>query len=207
MQKKKLSRREKEKLRQRKDMLAGALDLFSQKGYHNVSMHEIAKKTEFAIGTLYKFFKNKEDLYQSLVLEQQDSFHEIIMKAMEACEDEVAKLEAFILTKGRFFIANASMVRLYFAETRGSGFNVRSGLDSRIHEKHEVFLQQLAMVFKMGVKNKRFKKISNPYHLAVALESITNAFLFLWLELPERHPYPEDPNQILDILLKGLLTP
>ena len=54
----KLSRREREKLRHRKEMLDAALKLFSEKGFHNVSMHEIAQKAEFAIGTLYKFFKN-----------------------------------------------------------------------------------------------------------------------------------------------------
>ncbi|MEA3386146.1 MAG: TetR family transcriptional regulator, partial [Thermodesulfobacteriota bacterium] len=31
-------------------MLAAALELFSEKGFHNVSMHEIAKRAEFAIG-------------------------------------------------------------------------------------------------------------------------------------------------------------
>ncbi|RPJ04344.1 MAG: TetR/AcrR family transcriptional regulator, partial [Deltaproteobacteria bacterium] len=50
----KLPRREREKLRQRHEVLDVALRLFSEKGYHNVSMHEIAKEAEFAIGTLYK---------------------------------------------------------------------------------------------------------------------------------------------------------
>jgi len=54
MEKKKLSRREMDKLRHRHQMLVAALDLFSVKGYHNVSMHEIAGKAEFAIGTLIK---------------------------------------------------------------------------------------------------------------------------------------------------------
>ncbi|NCC26054.1 MAG: TetR/AcrR family transcriptional regulator, partial [Deltaproteobacteria bacterium] len=57
------TRRERERLRQRQDILAGALALFAEKGYHNVSMQEIAERTEFATGTLYKFFPSKEDLY------------------------------------------------------------------------------------------------------------------------------------------------
>ncbi|MEN6472395.1 MAG: helix-turn-helix domain-containing protein, partial [Syntrophaceae bacterium] len=64
----KLPRREREKERQRQEMLEAALGLFSDKGYHNVTMHEIAEKAEFAIGTLYKFFRNKEDLYRTLIL-------------------------------------------------------------------------------------------------------------------------------------------
>jgi len=102
MQEKKLSRREKEKLKQRQDMLTGALDLFSEKGYHNVSMLDIAVKSEFAIGTLYKFFKNKEDLYKTLVLEQADRFHVSLMKAIEEDNNEVEKLQAYIKAKGRY---------------------------------------------------------------------------------------------------------
>jgi hypothetical protein len=37
--------------------------------------------------------------------------------------------------------------------------------------------------------------------------AIRRAFLFLWLEAPESHPYPEEPDTILDILFKGLVEP
>jgi len=207
MQRKKLSRREREKLWQRQEMLAAALDLFSTKGFHNVTMRDVAQKSEFAIGTLYNFFKNKEDLYKSLVLEQADIFHETLMEAIEEGDDEVERLQAYIRAKGQVFRTNTSMIRLYFAETRGASFNIMAGLDSEIREQHSDFLQKLAMVFESGIKKKTFKKIADPYYLAVSLESITNAFLFLWLEAPERHPYPEDPDLILNIILKGLSEP
>jgi len=92
MEERKLSSRERERLAQRREMLAAALDLFSDKGYHNVSMHQIAEKAEFAIGTLYRFFKNKEDLYRALIREQSDKFHEALTRAIEEPGDEVEKL-------------------------------------------------------------------------------------------------------------------
>lgn len=203
----KLPRREREKLRQRQEMLAAALDLFSEKGYHNVSMHEIAEKAEFAIGTLYKFFKNKEDLYKALVLEKSDKFHEAITTAIEEPEDEIEKLRNYVRAKGQIFRDNVSVVRLYFAETRGASFNIMAGLDREIREQYGHFLEALASIFKSGMKRKRFIRIADPYDLAVAIESLTNGFLFLWLESPERHPYPEDPDTILNILFKGLIAP
>lgn len=203
----KIPRREKEKLRQRQEMLAAALSLFSEKGYHNVSMHEIAETAEFAIGTLYKFFKNKEDLYKALVLEQADRFHEALTKAIQDPNDEIEKLRNYVRAKGELFCANVSMIRLYFAETRGASFNVMAGLDPEIRERYGQFLQTLASVFERGMRGKRFNRIADPYHLAIALDSLTNAFLFLWLEAPERHPYPEDEDTILDILFKGLVHP
>jgi len=206
MEGKKLPRREREKLQQRQEMLAAAIELFSEKGYHNVSMHEIARKSEFAIGTLYKFFKNKEDLYRALILEKSDKFHDALMKAVEEPDDEIEKLRSYVRAKGQIFRDNLSLVRLYFAETRGASFNLMAGLDREIRDRYGRFLEALASIFKSGIKRKRFIEIADPYHLAVALESLTNAFLLLWLEAPERHPYPEDPDAILNILFKGLLS-
>ena len=207
MENKELPRREREKLRQRQEMLAAALALFSEKGYHSVSMHEIAEKAEFAIGTLYKFFRNKEDLYKALILEQADRFHDAVTRAIEEPDDEVEKLRNYVKAKGAVFRANVSVIRLYFAETEGASFNVMMGLDREIRERYGHFLQTLASIFESGMRRKRFEKIADPYHLAVALDSFTNAHLFLWLEAPELHPYPEDPDIILNILFKRLVGP
>lgn len=207
MQGEKLSRREREKVGQRQEILAAALGLFSEKGYHNVSMHEIADKAEFAIGTLYKFFRNKEHLYKSLIVEQADRFHEALTKAIEDADDEIEKLRNYVKAKGTVFMDNVSIIRLYFAETRGASFNIKAGLDGEIRERYDQVRHALASIFESGMKRKRFQKIAEPYHLAVALDSLCNAFLFLWLEAPEQHPYPEDPDVILNILFKGLVDP
>ncbi len=204
----KLPRREREKLKQRQEMLTTALELFSEKGYHNVSMHEIAEKAEFAIGTLYKFFKNKEELYKILVLELADKFHDVLTESIQEKGTEIERLRNYVRTKGELFRANVSMIRLYFSETRGANFNVMTDLVPEIRERYRRFLQTtLASVFEKGIRRKQFKKIADPYHLAVALDSLTNAFLFLWLDAPDCHPYPEDPDTILNILFKGLVEP
>ena len=139
MEDQKLPRREREKLRQRQEMLATALDLFSQKGYHNVSMHEIAEKAEFAIGTLYKFFQNKEELYKALVLEQCDEFEDSIMRAIEEPEDEVEKLRNYVRAKSEVFRRNLPFIRLYLAESRGASFNIKAGLDDEIRQRYYDF--------------------------------------------------------------------
>jgi TetR/AcrR family transcriptional regulator len=207
MEDQKLPRREREKLRQRQEMLAAALDLFSQKGYHNVSMHEIAEKAEFAIGTLYKFFQNKEDLYKTIVLERCDDFEDAFRRAMEQSDDEVEKLRHYVRFRGERFRNNLPFVRLFLAESRGISFNLRAGLDDEVRQRYYDILQRLASVFASGIHNKRFRKIADPYYLAVALDTAIDASLLLWLDAPERHPYPEDPDAILNIFFKGLMEP
>ncbi len=200
-----LSRREREKLRQRQEILAASLELFSENGYHSVSMHQIAEKAEFAIGTLYKFFQNKEDLYKALVLEQCDHFEAAVTGAMTVPEDEVDQLRQYIRTKSQRIRANLPFVRLFLAERRGASFNIRAGLDDELRKRHYVFLERLASVFESGIGKERFKGMADPYHLAIALDSIFDAFLLLWLDAPDRYPYPDDPDIILNILFKGLM--
>jgi TetR/AcrR family transcriptional regulator len=201
----KLPRREREKLRQRQEILATALDLFSQRGYHNVAMHEIAEKAEFAIGTLYKFFQNKEDLYKTLVLERCDDFQAACRQILAQSGDEVEKLRRYVRFRSERFRDNLPFVRLYLAERRGVGFNLKAGLDDEMRKRYYDILQSLASVFASGIDNHRFKKIADPYYLAVALDSVLDASLLLWLDAPERHPYPEDPDAILNIFFKGLI--
>ena len=170
-------------------------------------MHEIAEKSEFAIGTLYKFFKNKEDLYRALILEQTDKFHNELMQAIEEPDDDVEKLNNYIRVKSEIFRDNISMIRLYSAESQGASFNIMAGLDAEIREKYEQFLQTLASVFERGIERKRFRNIADPYHLAVAFESLVNAFLFLWVYNPDRHPHPEVPDSILNVIFNALVNP
>ncbi len=207
MDTKTISRRERQKISQREDMLTAALELFSEKGYHNISMHEIAVKAEFAIGTLYKFFSNKEDLYKALILGLSDQFHKLLSQAIESPGDEIEILRRYVQTKGEVFQDKVATIRLYFAETRGASFNIMAGLDQDIRERRERILKRIANIFESGIRAGRFHPIAEPYILAVALDNLCNAFLFLWLENPENHSYPEDPDAILNILFKGLVQP
>jgi AcrR family transcriptional regulator len=188
-------------------MLTAALELFSEKGYHNVTMQEIAVQAEFAVGTLYNFFQNKEDLYTALVLEQCDQFEAAFIQAIEAPEDELEKLRSYVRIRGERFRNNLPFVRLFLAESKGASFNLKAGLDEGLRKRIYGFLEKVAAIFKVGIQNGRFKPIADPYHLAVALDSVIDAFLLLWLEAPERHPYPENPDTILDIFFKGLVVP
>lgn len=47
-------------------ILTAALDLFVENGYHNVSVHEIQKRADVSIGSIYKHFGGKEGIAQAL---------------------------------------------------------------------------------------------------------------------------------------------
>ena len=98
---------------------------------------------------------------------------------------------------------NAVCIRLYFAEHRGASFNIKAGLDSEIRARCELMLHRLESVFADGMATGLFRRTAEPYHLALALDSLCNAFLFHWLE--EQQPYPESPDILLNIFFHGLM--
>jgi AcrR family transcriptional regulator len=59
--------REKEELRQ--EILVAARALFIEHGLKNVSMRKIAEKVEYSPATLYLYFKDKEDLFDTICAE------------------------------------------------------------------------------------------------------------------------------------------
>ncbi|MBT3254349.1 MAG: TetR/AcrR family transcriptional regulator [Candidatus Marinimicrobia bacterium] len=60
-----LSRKERDKLRNKEDILKAAVHLFAQKGFAETKLEDVAALAEFGKGTLYNYFENKDDLLLS----------------------------------------------------------------------------------------------------------------------------------------------
>jgi AcrR family transcriptional regulator len=61
-------RKERERERRRQQIIVAAKRVFSDKGFNKATMEDIASEAELSPGTLYLYFKNKEELYASLSL-------------------------------------------------------------------------------------------------------------------------------------------
>jgi TetR/AcrR family transcriptional regulator len=72
-------RKEREKLQRRKDIIDAAEKVFFSRGFESATMDEIAGKAELSKGTLYLYFKSKEDLQFAIFMRGSD----ILMKKMK----------------------------------------------------------------------------------------------------------------------------
>ncbi len=61
-------RKEREKERRRQQIMVAAKKVFTDKGFSKATMDDIASEAELSPGTIYLYFKNKEELYASLSL-------------------------------------------------------------------------------------------------------------------------------------------
>ena len=72
-------RKEREKLQRRKDIIDAAEKVFFSRGFESATMDEIALVAELSKGTLYLYFKSKEDLQFAIFMRGSD----ILMKMMK----------------------------------------------------------------------------------------------------------------------------
>jgi len=201
-----LSRRERENIRQRNEMLEAALELFAAKGYHNVSMLEIANRAEYSVGTLYKFFENKEDLYKQLVMERARRYHRVLKEALASREENVLEtVKKYIIARWQMFKDDLPFLRLYFAETKGASFNIKAGLDQEIRKLFDEVMNELASVLGRGVRSGLFRPIDSDL-LALSLEGIIHSFLLSWYVNPEENSYEDRIPIIFDLFLHGSLA-
>ena len=61
-------RKQRERERRRQQIIVAAKRVFSEKGFSKTTMEDIAREAELSPGTLYQYFKNKDELYASLSL-------------------------------------------------------------------------------------------------------------------------------------------
>jgi len=61
-------RKGRERERRRQQIIVAAKRVFSEKGFNKATMEDIAKEAELSPGTIYLYFKNKDELYASLSL-------------------------------------------------------------------------------------------------------------------------------------------
>jgi len=73
-----------------------ALRLFVQKGYHSVTVPDIVKESGVSTGSIYSYFKNKEDLAEQIYQQVQSRFNQQLAARLVHKETTYDKLKAFV---------------------------------------------------------------------------------------------------------------
>lgn len=71
----------------RQNIMSAAEKLFSEKGFDKTSMDDIAKAAQYSKATLYVYFKNKDEIVNSLTLESMKQLYEHLHEAHKQHSD------------------------------------------------------------------------------------------------------------------------
>ncbi len=82
----------------KKKILAAAIRVFSSSGYANANMRMIAKASGLSIGSLYLYFKNKEELFSTLIKTRLDTILELGREILDKNDTPENTFRCFIST-------------------------------------------------------------------------------------------------------------
>jgi AcrR family transcriptional regulator len=198
-----IDRKEREHQAHRKEILAAAERLFAAKGFFHTTVSEIAHQAQFGTGTLYKYFKSKEDLYFTLIVEKTETINRLVKAEFSRKISPREKIERALRLQLEFIEQNRDFFRIYISERSRFEWTIKEKLGKGIHDKMVAYIQTLAKAIKEGIKEGVFIP-KDPLDLAHALVGIVNSFVFEWLISPRPYLLISKMDTILDIFLMGV---
>jgi AcrR family transcriptional regulator len=101
--------------REREEAILGAARcVFAAKGYEGTRIQDVADSMGIAKGTVYLYFRSKEDLYWGALRAGLAELHARSEQALERESGVEAKLRAFVATRLRHFDEQRDFFRVYF---------------------------------------------------------------------------------------------
>lgn len=147
-------RKEREKERRRQQILVSAKRVFSDRGYTRTTMEDIANEAELSPGTLYLYFKNKEELFASLSLR---ILQYMIIRLEEVSSDTKInpgeKLEALKLAMFDVYdFDTASIINMFHLQSSEALKNISSQVLAEFNTLSSTSMGLLASIFKGSAK-------------------------------------------------------
>jgi len=198
-----LTRKERDRLLRRADILSAAEHVFALKGYYEATIADIAKEAQYATGTVYLYFKDKDALYLSLVEHKYKGLLSILKDQTAKVKTAREKIEIFIREKLSFFERNQGFFRIFVSERNKS----QAIKLNRLHKlsvimQHKEFVIEL---IKMAQHEHIIRNDYPPEKIADVILSIFMSVVFGHLknETKETKHLRGMSDFILDIFLNG----
>lgn len=187
--------------KKQQDILKAATRIFAQRDYHKVTMEEIADAAKVGKGTLYRYYKNKEDLYFSIIKKGLETLYEYITREAEKEEDLLSRIKKVISCALIFFEKNKPFVKVFLQEEvkfQTKGFiHCKESLDKSIRLIENLIAQ--------GQKEGVFKTVDVSV-AASLLIGMSKAIFLKSLEMTSRLNVQENTELIAQVFLYGLIN-
>lgn len=177
--------REQTKDQKKNDILAAAKKLFRRYGVKKTTMRDIAAESGLAVGTLYLYFENRDEVVLACADEFEQVHHETASAAVKGEGTPADRLKQYILARFRA-AAETRTSDSHVAEIARAVVRVRP---TRLEDESLIMQRTVLELFAQGNKSGQFHISDPPRAMMVFLYSIA---WFFPIEKSEFIPEPDE---------------
>jgi TetR/AcrR family fatty acid metabolism transcriptional regulator len=181
-------------------IIRAAIRVFAHNGYFNSKVADIAREAGVADGTVYLYFKSKEEILHSIFDRSVDEAVADARKQLDAISDPREKLRQIARLHLERLGADRDLAVVFQVELRGS---------TKFMEEFSAagFAEYLALIrsaFEEGQRAGVFRADLNAKIVAKILFGALDEMATNWILSPRRYKLAPMADQVLDILLNGV---
>jgi TetR/AcrR family transcriptional regulator, fatty acid metabolism regulator protein len=180
-------------------IIDAAVVVIAENGYHQAQVSKIAKQAGVADGTIYLYFKNKEDILISLFQEKMGYFVEKIEEGIAGKEKAVEKLLTLVESHFRMLSEDPHLAIVTQLELRQSNKDLRLKIN-------EVLKGYLKVVEKILIEGKENGEFSGSLDVRLARQMIFGTIdetVTTWVMNDQKYDLPALSKDVHELLIKG----
>ncbi|MBO2536029.1 MULTISPECIES: TetR/AcrR family transcriptional regulator [Rummeliibacillus] len=183
-----------------KQILDAAVIVIADNGYHQAQVSKIAKQAGVADGTIYLYFKNKEDILISVFQEKMSVFVENLQEIIN--ESASASEMLYRMIEGHFRVLSEDhhLAVVTQLELRQSNKDLRLKINSIL----KVYLGLLDEILKRGIQNGEFREDMDIRLTRQVIFGTIDEISTTWVMKEQKYDLVEMAPRVHQILLKGI---
>jgi TetR/AcrR family fatty acid metabolism transcriptional regulator len=197
------SRTQRYKDLKRSEILGAAETVFASKGFARSTMEEIARKAEFATGTIYLYFRNKEQLYITLLESKARGYLDYVGGRLDKAKRREERLMILVRASLDYVSLHSGFFKIFFAERDRLEWRVKDAVRERIVRTHQAIIELFGDVIADAMRARLIKRCS-PRKVATALMGLMNAVVREWLLSESNVRVAGLERFVLDVFLHGV---
>jgi TetR/AcrR family transcriptional regulator len=171
-------RKEREKEHRREEILVAAQAVFFEKGLQNSTMDEIAERAELSKGTLYLYYKSKEDLYLAVMIQGMEVLHAMFEKSVEDHPNPIQAIQRLGDTYYQYFHEHRDYFRMmHFFQTPQLHRQVSEEMMHSCSLQNQKIWQLVVEIIERGMREGLFRTDLSASEMAIILWSASNAII------------------------------
>jgi len=183
------------------EILEKATEVFAQRGYRNTDVQYIADPLRIGKATIYRYFPTKEQLFLAAVERGVRRLDEVIGRAVEPLDDAIEKMMAATRTYLEFFEKHPDLVELFIQERAEFRDRPKAIYFEHGCENKERWRNALTAAMSQG----RLRRMPVERIMAVTSDLLYGT-MFTNHFAGRDKPFAEQAHDILDVLLRGILS-